>query len=78
VGLARTGPGYAEIDRTGQVTAFTAGGQAPRNVYAPGHVAIWSTKTNGHAGSVLKVQDDRNVVVYAPGNVSIWASNSGV
>jgi hypothetical protein len=41
-------------------------------LYAPGHVAIWESHTDGHAGSILIEQTDGNLVVVAPGNVSIW------
>ena len=38
--------------------------------------ALWSSKTNGHAGAHLAIQTDGNVVVYA-GTKALWASDTG-
>jgi TM2 domain-containing membrane protein YozV len=41
-------------------------------IIAPDGVPVVSTGTNGHPGSILKIQTDANVVVIAPGNVPVW------
>jgi len=45
--------------------------------HAPGHVPVWASNTGGRTGSVLTIQDDRNVVIYAPGNIAVWATSTG-
>ena len=42
-------------------------------IYNPG--AIWSTKTNGHAGAYLVPQTDGNLVIYDSSG-AIWASGT--
>ena len=42
-------------------------------IYNPG--AIWSTKTNGHAGAYLVLQTDGNLVIYDSSG-AIWASGT--
>jgi hypothetical protein len=46
-------------------------------LYAPGHVATWSTGTAGRNGAILAEQGDGNLVVIAPGNHPVWASGTG-
>jgi hypothetical protein len=45
-------------------------------VYNGAVQAVWSTRTDGHAGSRLVVQSDGNVVVYASNGLALWASNT--
>jgi hypothetical protein len=40
------------------------------------NVAIWSSATAGHPGSIVVMQGDGNLVIYAPGTVAIWASGT--
>ncbi len=44
--------------------------------YGPGHVAIWSSNTQGHPGAVVKQQDDGNIVVIGPGNHPLAATGT--
>lgn len=39
--------------------------------------AVWSSSTQGAAGSRLVMQDDGNLVVYSAGNVAMWSSGTG-
>ena len=76
VGLARTGPGYALVDRTGRVTAFTTGGQAPRNTLYPGEqLNPGEQLTSPNGRYVLVMQADGNLVEYDAGT-PVWASNT--
>ena len=45
-------------------------------LYAPGHVAIWSSGTAGRHGAILLEQGDGNLVVIAPGNRPVWSSGT--
>lgn len=45
-------------------------------LYGRGHVARWSTETNGTDGSSLEMQPDGNLVLYAPGRRPLWASGT--
>jgi hypothetical protein len=45
-------------------------------LYAPGGVPIWSSRTYGHAGAALHVQDDCNVVLSAPSGTVLWSSST--
>lgn len=36
----------------------------------------WSTKTGGHPGAYLRVQNDGNVVIYDKYNKKLWATNT--
>jgi CHAP domain len=45
-------------------------------LYAPGHVAVWSTGTAGQNGAILAEQSDGNLVVIAPGNRAVWSSGT--
>jgi hypothetical protein len=76
VGLARTGPGYALVERTGRVTAFTTNGQAPRNVLYPGErLNPGEQLTSPNGRYVLVMQGDGNLVEYDAGT-PVWASNT--
>jgi hypothetical protein len=76
VGLARTGPGYALVDRTGRVTAFTTNGQGPRNVLYPGErLNPGEQLTSPNGRYVLVMQGDGNLVEYDAGK-PVWASNT--
>lgn len=43
--------------------------------YAPGHRAVWSSKTSA-PNSILIMQRDGNLVIIAPGNHPVWATNT--
>jgi hypothetical protein len=43
-------------------------------LYAPEHMAVWHTGTEGHSGVVALMLEDGNFVLYAPGNVPMWAT----
>jgi hypothetical protein len=44
-------------------------------VYGPGG-PIWSSRTNGTAGTSLEVQTDGNLVIYASGHVPVWSTGT--
>jgi hypothetical protein len=44
-------------------------------VYTSANRPVWASNTYGHNGSVLKIQEDGNVVIYDNGR-AIWASNT--
>src|SRR5947207_2809018 len=47
------------------------------NLVLVGHRAtVWETKTSGHRGARLVVQDDGNLVVYGADNSILWQSES--
>lgn len=37
---------------------------------------VWATGTDGHAGSVIVLQNDANLVIYEPDGTPIWASHT--
>jgi peptidoglycan hydrolase-like protein with peptidoglycan-binding domain len=45
-------------------------------VYAPGHLAVWATGTNGRSNAALVGQNDGNFVLYALGNVAVWSTRT--
>ncbi|KJE20543.1 lysophospholipase L1-like esterase [Frankia torreyi] len=45
-------------------------------LFGRGHVARWSTETDGNTGSTLEMQPDGNLVVYAPGHRAIWSTGT--
>jgi len=44
--------------------------------YASPETAIWDTNTQGNSGSVLKIQNDGNVVIYNSAGKAIWDTNT--
>ena len=76
--LTVTGPrGLAWDTGTRGSGAATAEMQPDGNfvLYAPGHVPVWSSRTEG-PGVHLVLQDDRNVVVLAAdGTTVLWSPN---
>ncbi|ROP30453.1 NBR1-Ig-like domain-containing protein [Couchioplanes caeruleus] len=76
VGVARTGPGYALVDRAGRVTAFATSGTAPRSVLYPGErLHPGEQLTSGNGRYVLVMQGDGNLVEYDAGR-PVWASGT--
>jgi subtilisin family serine protease len=45
-------------------------------IYKPGHIAVWSTQTNGNTGARIEMQIDGNLVVYNTSNVAKWSSGT--
>lgn len=41
-----------------------------------GNNAVWSTKTNGDGGAVIRMQNDGNLVMYTPPGQAVWSTNS--
>lgn len=41
-----------------------------------GHVATWSSRTNGSSGAYLAMQGDGNLVIYLPGGQPIWSTGT--
>ena len=51
--------------------------RAGGNLVLVGHRAtVWDTKTSGHRGARLVVQDDGNLVVYGADNSIVWQSGT--
>ena len=51
--------------------------KAGGNLVLIGHRAtVWDTKTSGHRGARLVVQDDGNLVVYGADNTILWQSET--
>jgi hypothetical protein len=74
-GGARLNPGATLYSHNGSQT-LTMQTNGNLVLYAPGHVAIWASRTAGHANSILIEQSDGNLVVVAPGNKPIWSSGT--
>jgi hypothetical protein len=73
---ATLGPGATLYSPSGNM-ALTMQTDGNLVLYAPGHVAIWSTGTsNAGNGTILAEQTDGNLVVIAPGNRAVWASGT--
>lgn len=73
---ATLGPGATLNSPSGNM-ALTMQTDGNLVLYAPGHVAIWSTGTsNAGNGTILAEQTDGNLVVIAPGNRAVWASGT--
>jgi hypothetical protein len=45
-------------------------------LYGPGRRQIWSSGTEGKAGTQLAMQADGNLVLYTPPGAAVWASNT--
>lgn len=77
VGIARTGPGYALVARSGDVRAFaTNGAPAPRNTLFPGErLNPGEALTSANGRYILVMQGDGNLVEYDAGRPT-WASGT--
>jgi hypothetical protein len=42
-------------------------------VYDSAHKPLWTSRTGGHAGSHLLMQDDGNLVIYSAGKTALWS-----
>jgi hypothetical protein len=45
-------------------------------IYGAGAKADWASHTSGNPGSLLRVQDDGNVVIYRTDSTPLWATNT--
>jgi hypothetical protein len=78
IGISATPNGYALIDRTGLVTAYTTSGEASRTtLYQGERLNPGEQLTSDNGRYVLVMQGDGNLVEYDAGH-PVWASGTNV